>query len=96
MDDINNNHLTGTDKTSPKWILTVKSTVRPFLTYIFSLLYVYTFIFDPSNKNFNSLSGITITIIAFWFADRILKNVGGDKILTLLLNNKGKTDEKSR
>jgi len=89
-----NENLTGTDTTSPKWVLDLKSTVRPFLTYLFTLLYTYAFITKVDMERFGSLTNIMILIIVFWFGDRVLKNLGGADVLKALLT-KRKENEKS-
>lgn len=87
------NNLSGTDITSPKWLLSFKATIRPFLTYLFSGLYAFAFIADIKGDRLDSITKITIVIIFFWFGDRMLKNVGADKLLQMLF--KRKYNEKS-
>lgn len=67
-----------TDSYSPKWVLRIKSTVRPFLTYIFTFLYVYIVIKHDAvyDKYVSGLNTIMVTIIIFWFGERLLRNVG--------------------
>ena len=75
-----------TDKYSPKWVLWLKSTIRPSLTYIFTALYIYVFIhrshIDP--VYINGLNTIMITIIIFWYGERLLRNIGVADYLSAL------------
>ena len=67
-----------TDSYSPDWVLHVKSSIRPVLTYVFTLLYLYVFIkrSDMSDVYIGGLNTIMITIIIFWFGERLLRNTG--------------------
>ena len=73
-----NNCDVGTDKYSPDWILSVKSSVRPMLTYIFTILYIYVFI-EREHMDvvyINGLNNIMAIIIVFWFGERLMRNTG--------------------
>ena len=70
--------IINTDTNSPKWLLTLKSTIRPFLTYIFTFLYLYVFFKEKNIEPvfISGLNTIMLLIIAFWFGERLLRNTG--------------------
>jgi len=74
-----------TDNYSPNWVLKLKSSIRPVLTYVFTILYVYTFFKhdDLPDIYIDKLSDIMIVIIVFWFGERLLRNTG---VTDFLLN----------
>jgi hypothetical protein len=79
---------------SPKWLLTLKATIRPFLTYIFTILYVYVFLKKDEIEAvyISGLNSIMLLIIAFWFGERLLRNTGITEFL--LQYNKNTTSVK--
>ena len=83
MDNIN------TDTTSPEWVLNLKASIRPVLTYVFTLLYVYIFFKkdDMPDLYISGINNIMIVIIIFWFGERLIRNTG----ITDFLLNYGKS-----
>ena len=67
-----------TDENSPNWVLKLKTTIRPILTYTFTILYVYIFIerTDMPTIYIDGMNKIMLLIIAFWFGERLLRNSG--------------------
>jgi len=72
-----------TDKVSPKWVLRIKSFIRPFITYSW---HIYTIIITAmyflhkipvSEKDIvKEILFIETVIIVFWFGERLARNVG--------------------
>lgn len=75
MNDIDDGN---TDKLSPPWLLKVKASIRPVLTYLFTFLYIYAFIYREHLKDvyISGLNTIMVTIIIFWFGERLMRNSG--------------------
>jgi len=81
----NNTPEQSTDATSNGYINSIKSSIRPVLTYLFTFLYIYVFIkrSDMEAVYINGLNDIMIIIIIFWFGERLMRNTG---ITDFLLN----------
>lgn len=62
----------------PVWIIKLKYSIRPVLTYLFTFLYIYVFFFreDMEEVYIGGLNTIMVTIIVFWFGEKLLTNVG--------------------
>ena len=86
-----------TDKISPKWILRIKSFIRPFITYswhvytiIITAMYFLNKISVSEKDVVEKILFIETVIIIFWFGERLARNVG---IVDLIKNfNTGKKD----
>jgi len=72
-----------TDKISPKWVLRIKSFIRPFITYswhIFTIVILTMYILNKipvSDKDVvKDVLTIETVIIIFWFGERLARNVG--------------------
>jgi len=67
-----------TDKYSTPWMLKIKASIRPILTYLFTFLYIYAFIYREHLKDvyISGLNTIMVTIIIFWFGERLMRNSG--------------------
>jgi len=81
-----------TDKNSPKWVLRLKSFIRPFMTYSWHLLTLYAVVWYllgkiPVTDKDIVLQVLTVetVIIIFWFGERLARNIG---IVDLLKNKK--------
>jgi len=89
-----------TDKISPKWVLKVKSSIRPFITYswhIFTMC-VVTFYLLGKVKSYDKdivleVLYIEAIIIVFWFGERIARNIGIADLLKNIGYNKSKVNE---
>ena len=73
-----------TDKLSPKWLLRVKASIRPFITYIITVLYFYVVInFKKYGTHIvDIVYSINYIILLYWYSERILRNVGITDLLT--------------
>jgi len=72
-----------TDKISPKWVLRIKSFIRPFITYswhiytiIITAMYFLNKIPNTDKDVVEKILFIEIVIIVFWFGERLARNVG--------------------
>jgi len=85
-----------TDSFSPDWVMKLKSTIRPILTYTFTILYVYIFIERTNMPEIyiDGMNKIMLLIIAFWFGERLLRNTGITEYLKSFGNKKTTTDNK--
>ena len=92
MDNPKKDITTLTDSYSPNWVLKLKSTIRPILTYVFTALYLYVFIKrDHIDAVYISgLNTIMVTIIIFWFGERLIRNSGLTDFLKNYTTTKGK------
>jgi len=86
-----------TDKISPKWLLRIKSSIRPFMTYswhIYTIIVTAMYFLNKipvSEKDIvKEILFIETIIIVFWFGERLARNVG---IVDLIKNlNTSKKD----
>jgi len=73
-----------TDKFSPTWVKRIKSSIRPFITYLITALYFYIVIcykkYDV--KIVNIVYSLNYVILLYWYSEKILRNVGITDILT--------------
>jgi len=81
-----------TEVHQPRWLIVLKGMIRPFLTIMFSILYVYIFI---HNENYDgiwisSLNSVILLILGFWFGERVLRNIGITNLLSNFANYKKK------
>ena len=89
-----------TDKISPKWVLKIKSSIRPFITYswhIFTMC-VVTFYLLGKVKSYDKdivleVLYIEAIIIVFWFGERIARNIGIADLLRNIGQEKRSTNE---
>ena len=72
-----------TDKVSPKWVLRIKSFIRPFITYswhiytiIITAMYFLNKIPNTDKDVVEKILFIETVIIVFWFGERLARNVG--------------------
>ena len=89
-----------TDKTSPKWVLKLKSTIRPFITYSWHALSLWTVVMyfigkiNVGDKDIvQHVLFIETVIIVFWFGERVARNAGVADFLKNFGNNKGSKSE---
>jgi|TARA_Y100001973_G_C5185594_1_gene327639 hypothetical protein len=62
----------------PKFILILRSSVRPILTYVLAGLFIYGFL-NPDKINdgtFKMLYQLNVISLGFWYGERALKNLG--------------------
>ena len=62
----------------PKFILILRSSVRPILTYVLAGLFIYGFS-NPDKINdgtFKMLYQLNVISLGFWYGERALKNLG--------------------
>jgi len=68
----------------PKSMQVLRTSVRPIVTYIVVGAYIYGFLhpteFTPNQMG--TLSSVALLILAFWFGERTLKNLGVVDALT--------------
>ncbi len=67
-----------TDKISPKWLLGVKASVRPFITYIMTILFFYIILrYHEFDKRIVSIVyEINFVILLYWYSEKLLRNAG--------------------
>lgn len=72
-----------TDNISPKWILRVKSSIRPIVTYswhIFTIVLVSAYLLGKIGNTDKDVVMevlyIELFIIVFWFGERTARNIG--------------------
>ena len=86
-----------TDKISPKWVLKIKSTIRPFITYSWHILSLWTVVMyligkiNIADKDVvQQVLFVETVIIVFWFGERVARNIGVVDFLKNFRNiNKG-------
>ena len=87
--------MSNTDANSPKWVLSLKSTIRPILTYAFTILYIYIFIerTEMPEIYIDGMNKLMLLIVAFWFGERLLRNTGITEFLIAYGKKKTSVDK---
>lgn len=80
----------GASKDNPRWVQIIRSLIRPCLTV--AIMGAYLFAFMKPNiftkDQLNMLFPLTLLVLAFWFGERSLKNLG----VVEAFKNKGGSD----
>ena len=89
-----------TDSISPKWVLKLKSTIRPFITYSWHILSIWAVVMYFIGKIHlvdkdivEHVLYIETVIIIFWFGERLARNIGVTDFLKNFNNSKGDKNE---
>jgi hypothetical protein len=91
-----------TDKISPKWVLKIKSFIRPFITYswhVYSIIVTFMYFLKKipvQDKDVvMEILYIELVIILFWFGERLARNIGiPDWLKKYIEKSKDKGEEK--